>query len=535
VLERQTQSQSYWAETFKVTQADIDHLYGVLLDREEPLSTDEMALVLVRRHVHEESKQIEKQLETVELYRPDQTYEIGQELMFPALRFAKGTIVGQRDGESPEYGSFQAIEVEFPGGGPPREFASQLEKEHALIKSEPLGEDGDDDLLSAEELFIEYGGEVAEEIERSLANHEDIVRIAGSWFPKSLLAEVHIGHLNLAEAVLDMMGGGPTETSAILEQVELSASDNSRLQEFSMNWALQEDARFDEVGPAGQVLWYLRRMEPPEVQFTPPRLVYQPIEYDADLLTPDLRALEKDIQDELSLLRVERTRAETITVTLSFPHRRVGTLPLSARLRPFFPTAYEAPLIRFVLVDGQTGDEMPAWVVRTEGYVYGLDEWYNRNDIPAGAYIHVSRTDDTGYVKVDYARRRRPRSEWVRVASIQDNHLAFEMQQQTIGCDYDDLMIVTPEDPEAVDAYWMTATERGSSLEKIIPPIFRELARLTPQDNVHAKTLYSAVNLVRRCPPGPIFARLMTMPGFRHVGGAYWRLEAESEESSTEA
>ena len=526
VLERQTQSQRYWAETFKVTQADIDRLYNVLLEREAPLSTDEMALVLVRRHVQEESQRIEEHLEEIDLYRPDAAYEVGQELMFPALRFARGTVVGGRKGESPEYGAFQVVEVDFGDGEPAREFASQLEGEHALTKGPQPGSDDDDELLSAEELFIEYGGEVAEEIERSLADHDDIVRIAGSWFPKSLLAEVHIGHLNLAEAVLDMSGGGPLDTPAVLAQVDLSGDIHPSLQEFSLNYALQEDPRFDEVGPAGQVLWYLRRMEPPEVQFTPPRLAYTPIEYDPETLSPELRALELEIQDELSPLRAERSRAPSITVTLTFPHRRVGTLPLSARLRSFFPTAYEAPVVRMALIDGETGEEMPGWVVRKEGYVYGLDEWYNRNEIVVGAYIRISRTDDPGRVKVDFARRR-PRSEWVRVASVQDNQLAFEMQQQPVGCDYDDLMIVTAEDRDEMDAFWLATTERERSLDSIVVPTFRQLSALTPQNNVHARTLYSAVNMVRRVPPGPIFARLMTLPGFKHVGGAYWRFESD--------
>jgi hypothetical protein len=47
---------------------------------------------------------------------------------------------------------------------------------------------------------------------------------------------------------------------------------------------------------------------------------------------------------------------------------------------------------------------------------------------------------------------------------------------------------------------------------------------MTPQRTVHAKTIYSAVNVLRRCPPGPIFATLVARPEFEHVGGPYWRL-----------
>jgi len=42
---------------------------------------------------------------------------------------------------------------------------------------------------------------------------------------------------------------------------------------------------------------------------------------------------------------------------------------------------------------------------------------------------------------------------------------------------------------------------------------------------VHAKTIYSAVNLLRRCPPGPILAELSARLAFVSVGGGYWRFD----------
>jgi hypothetical protein len=49
---------------------------------------------------------------------------------------------------------------------------------------------------------------------------------------------------------------------------------------------------------------------------------------------------------------------------------------------------------------------------------------------------------------------------------------------------------------------------------------------LSPQNTVHAKTIYSAVNMVRRCPPGPIFAELVRQPCFISMGENYWRFNA---------
>ena len=49
-----------------------------------------------------------------------------------------------------------------------------------------------------------------------------------------------------------------------------------------------------------------------------------------------------------------------------------------------------------------------------------------------------------------------------------------------------------------------------------------ELAKLSPQGNVHARTLYAAINLIKRTPPGPLFAALITQSKFRAMGDGYW-------------
>ena len=99
-----------------------------------------------------------------------------------------------------------------------------------------------------------YADDLLDALEDSLSANPDFVRIAGRWFPRALLVDINVGHLNLAEAVLDMSGGGPLTTGQLLEQIELTADVNPKLVEFSLDLALQEDQRFDEVGPAGDVL-----------------------------------------------------------------------------------------------------------------------------------------------------------------------------------------------------------------------------------------------------------------------------------------
>jgi len=60
---------------------------------------------------------------------------------------------------------------------------------------------------------------------------------------------------------------------------------------------------------------------------------------------------------------------------------------------------------------------------------------------------------------------------------------------------------------------------------QIMVRIMPELTKLSPQGTVHAKTIYSAVNLLKRVPPGPVFALLSSEPCFVLMGGGFWTFD----------
>ncbi len=107
------------------------------------------------------------------------------------------------------------------------------------------------------------------------ATEEDVGLLCGALVPEIAAGRrSSIAHLHLAEAVLVMHEGGPLHTQDILKEIDLPQEVNPRLQTFSLDYALFHDDRFDEVGPAGKVLWYLRELEPEEVMNVPERLRY---------------------------------------------------------------------------------------------------------------------------------------------------------------------------------------------------------------------------------------------------------------------
>ncbi len=511
--------EDYW-DYFKLEEKDIEFLYGHLMETETPVTSQELAAVLVRERIRREKAALEQERTSGgDLYLPKERYKVGQRLIFPALGWQRGEVTGSRPGYNPELGEFEVIRVTFESGET-REFAAGL-AEHKL--NQPMEVAVEDEFLNPQAVLDGYQDLLIEEIERGLESREDFVRIAGRWFPRALLVDINIGHLNLAEAVLDMAGGGPLPTSSLLEQIELPANVNPKLLEFSLDLALQEDERFDEVGPAGKVLWFLRRLEPEQVLEPPIYLRYSGIDYDRSVLTQEMLALERDLDDELSPLegRYQHSDAE---IRLIFPHWRAGTLPLASRIRHLFPTAYEAPRIRFTLVDGDSGERFPAWVVRNKRYVYGLKEWYLKRGLQPGSLLRVQKGGAPGEV-ILHAETRRPSREWVRTVLVgSDGGVVFAMLKQVVQSRYDERMVIAVPDSSALDPIWEQSSKDHQPLERVVLNMVRELSKLTPQGHVHAIELYAAINVIRRCPPGPMLAVLASRPWFNHVGDLHFRL-----------
>jgi len=511
--------ETYW-EDLNVTAEDIEALYNYLLETETPLTSKELAKALIDIRLDEEQRKLENQRSgEASVYLPKERYQAGQKLVFPALDWAQGEVVDVRPAHNPTLPPFEVIRVRFADGHE-REFAAGIE-DHPLNAPPQL--DTDNPLLNAENVFATYGKSLARKIEAALNENEEFVRIAGKWFPRALLMEVNIGHLNLAEAVLDIAGGGPLPTPEIMRQIDFP-TESPKLAEFSLDYALQEDERFDEVGPAGKVLWFLRRQEPQWVQETPPYLRYKPLDYDHDALTEEMRAMEAALGDELSP-DVPPAETDTIELTLIYPHWRAGTLPLSNKTAVLFPTAYEAPRVRFTWIDAQTGKRFPGWVVRHGKYVYGLADWYKEKNLIPGSLITLQPGDEPGEVIIR-AHTHRPQRDWVRSVLVgSDAQPVFAMLKQTVAAEFDERMVIAVPDPEALDAVWEQTAKSRAPLENLVVSTLRELAKLTPQGHVHAAGLYAALNTLRRCPPGPIFALLATRPWFIHVGDLYFRLD----------
>lgn len=521
MIQAQTQTAAYWGQDFSINEADVEHIYNHFLETEQPQTLDQLIRVVMARRIQDEVKQTERKLAGKKIYQPRQSYGVGDTLVFPALKFANGTVEAVREGLNPEYGTFQVFTANINGKS--REFAMGLATNHEL------NQDSNDHLLAAlkdvnmDDLYNRYAHVVNEKLAGMLEEQDEFVRLGKEWFVKSLMSDVNIGHLHLAEAVLEMSGGGPLPPEEILPHLDMDPSTPLSVQRFSLNYGLQKDGRFDEIAPTGKVLWFLHRLEPNEVRETPERIRYTPIAYDRALLSPQLLMLERELDDEWSELQ-PTTHQQSTLLSLNYPHRLSGTLPLNSSTRPLFPSS-RSPRQRILFIDDETQEEIVGWVVQDKRYIFGFKEWFETNAIPIGGYIHLKPGPQPGVVMLGYDRHR-PRREWVRLATANNNRIRFELNRRAIAAGYDDLLIVGTDVVAAIDTLWRRVETNHRTIASLLAEIFPELSALNPQNTVHAKTLYSAINMLKRLPPAPIFAELVRHPAFQPVGDHYWRFDS---------
>jgi len=530
VLQRKTQTAAFWRDQFELTHEDLDFVHELVLDASSPLTTEQLALRIIGEYQRRETSRMESELAKGTIYQPSKLYDVGQTLVFPVTDFSVGDILALRPGENPEHGDFSVIEVKFADSGAAREFACGLQTPHRLNQANGQGIAEAGALLTDDEIYALYQNEISESLLYALEEgdrHEEFVQVGDYWLLADMLADIHIGHLNIAEALIEMQGR-PLSSLELLKEIDVSADVSHPMQVISINHALGSDDRFDWVGNGSDHLWFLKRLEPKEALEIPPLLRPHHPRYNRALLSVELLQIEWELDDEWGESGIGSDVPSIVpstSFTLIYPHRRYGTLPLGSRTRSFFPQGSEGRSM-VTIIDGRWGKRFTAWVAHGGRYVSGLKNWMEEHSLPVGAQITLERTQNPGEVVIDY-RPRRMKREWSRVASAEESSLGmtFEMNKIQITCEYDDYLIVSAEDTKQLDEESQQVEKAGMSVDEMVEQIVPELTKLSPQGTAHAKTVYSAVNMLWRCPPGPVFYALISNRRFRDTGGGFFALE----------
>jgi len=524
VINRKTQNIDFWTTDYQVTEEDHELIYDLLAESDIPKSTAELATAIIQRHAQQEERFLREELSKALIYDPSKTYAVGDVLYFPALDFRKGEVTALRPGNNPEHGDFVVMTVAVEGRKKPMAFAMNLQTPHKLNRTSDENLLDDDSLLSPEEILAEAAHVLLPLLDEHLASNSDFfVRAGDAWLTTDQIVPVNIGHLNIAEALIEM-AGAPVSTQALLEQVGLDGDRSEAIRIFSLDTAMQNDERFIQVGLGDGKAWYLRRLMPRAATETPEVLRYQPVDYDRSQLNAELLQIEYELRDEWSDTP-ESEDAEipqSAIYNLIYPHAVAGTMPLTAEIRRMLPSG-QGKATAITLVDGRWGSKFPAWVVPDGRYVAGLSDWYKEHKLPVGAQISLQATNTPNEFLIDL-KPQRARRHWLRLAIVQGAKLIFQMQQKTMNVAVDDQMALSVGDPAAIVDLREHLELENYDVDDLVALIMPELVRMSPQGTAHVKSLYSAVNLVRRLPPAPIFAALMKMPGAIDTGSGFWSL-----------
>ena len=521
--QRVAQTPDFWKTQFQVTPDAVEALYNVILEAGEPYSIDSVGLFFVKYALEEEERKIRSELQHGKTYQPQHDYQVDDKIIFPNFGYAVGTVIAVRPGYNPVDEDFSVLEVVFEAeGGISANFAANLRTAHAL-----LNVNGDttstDHSAAVQKLYGQYQHLIRPKAEQALTQHSDFVELNQTWFLQSLLAEIQDGLLNIVDAAIDI-NNGPLNVDALIEQIELQGTGQiTEALRFSVNYRLEKDERFINVGTEDIVLWYLNRLKPEYVNRPPRRLKESDQSFDVSLLNSEQRALLAEIDDEAT--PVEFTKAfdedaSSATLILNYHHRRLGTLPVLPIVNHLLPPA-NGRVVALQLVDGRTGDSILCWYVSQGKYILGLADWYVRHQLPVGIVLTLAKTDEPLKFVIDYLPQR-AHQEYVRVASAKGGQLAFEEKRRRFTCRYDQLMIIGEEGSDRIDALWEQIETNNPPISDLLAQILPELMRLSSQGAVHLKTIYSAINVLKRCSPGLLMQELILGDRFISMGHGYW-------------
>lgn len=241
-------SPEYWIHEFKPTDAELEGLYGHVLETMRPIEIEELSTVLVRKRVDRimQSRRVKGSARAA-VYRPTDRFERGQHLVFPALEGAEAAVMDVRRGNNSTYGDYEVIAVDLAGER--REFAAGIAFEHHLTQA--------DVQIDPDAVVATFSPLVAPRLATRLAADKEWLAFGHRWVLRALLPTVNAGHRNIAEAVV-MLTGEPLPASQIVTELDLDETIPLETRALALDIALATDGRFRNVGAHEAPLWTLK-------------------------------------------------------------------------------------------------------------------------------------------------------------------------------------------------------------------------------------------------------------------------------------
>ncbi|MHB9033605.1 MAG: hypothetical protein ACYC6L_11215 [Anaerolineae bacterium] len=521
----QTQTEKFWRDEYEVSDADLDLVTSQILEASRPLRIEALSSTIILRRYQRERDAATLHAKSGDVYQPMGSYRAGQRLIFTELDYKSGRVVAVREGHNPKYESFQVIKVQFEDDMPEAEFASEFPYPHPLNRpvEELFGKS--DESLSESDIVEAFRNLVSAKLEVALAKNHDFCKFDESWFLRELLPQINDFVLNLAEASIDTTHHHPVAVREILADMNLQLTATLEAQLFALNLALGRDSRFVNVSLDENPVWYLRALMPQAAFSRPDILVPAQWTQGGEYIGSTMLEMVEEIGDELDLLPNQIPQTSDIKLELTFPHFYCGTLPADPRIVNALP-ATQAKYVPITLVDNRSGAKIDAWLCPDEGYICGLVDWFKKTGLCVGALVSLQLLPDPLTWQISVSPIKGKRSEWICSAGVSDGVLVLRNQRAALEVKADRNMVIDIPDPSGIAALMRESEATNLPLSTIILHVVEELAKQSSKGgSVHAKSVYSAANLIRRYSAVAVFSELTRRACFDPVGGGYWALD----------
>jgi hypothetical protein len=525
----QTQTDSFWRDEYEASAADLDLVTSQILEAGRPQKIEALATSIILRRYQREKEAASLHAASGDVYQPKGHFETGQRLLFTARDFSSGRVLSIRSGYNPKYGAFNVIHVSFDSGASEGEFVCDFPYPHPLNR--PLDElfGKSDDTLSEVDLVKAMSKFITLKLENVLAEDGDFVTFDGMWFLRELLPDMHVGFLNLAEALIDQ-GHHPLAAREILDDLDLQITAPIEAQLFALNLAIGRDERFDNVSLNNDPVWFLRALEPTAAFKRPAVLVPAFQAAGGEYIGSTLLEFVEQVGDELDSVADLLPVTNEIRIELTFPHLYSGTLPANDQFLRSAPVS-QADHLPITLIDSRSGLRIDAWLRSKDGYICGLGEWYKKVGMCVGALLTLAVAPEPCTWTIAISPIRGKKSEWISSATVSDGVLTLKLQKVALDIKAERNMVIDVPVRDAIAGLMTEAEAAGTPLATIVFHVFDELAKQTSSRLVHAKSLYSAVNLVRRSGAVPVFAELTRRACFDPVGGGMWAFDPSQQKA----
>ena len=182
----QIQSTEQWESGFSLSDTDLEQIYNHFLETEKPQTAAELAGLVIRSRVREQASELRRLMADSTIYQPQRSYTVGEEVIFPALKLAKGkpehgtiTLIASHQGGS------IVIEVRDDGKGLNRAKLRQVRRRegHYLLRSNLERESP----AKLWEFYIQLT-----EVEQAFKELKSDLAVRPIWHQKDKRIEAHI-------------------------------------------------------------------------------------------------------------------------------------------------------------------------------------------------------------------------------------------------------------------------------------------------------------------------------------------------------